>query len=230
MSGYQSLHRYKGSLYANDNTYNGIEYDFEVPDSISVSSPGGVSATHHHYTKSMYSDASSSWDLYSGEQKLYPYAEHGSLYQTGQSAASSQGEYSQKIIDPNYITPQSSHHIENYTPIQSTSKTSETPIEFINAPDSTAAQPVTNVLPANFTKSLKLVLPSPVIMFIILVIISLAIGLWVQSGQSLLLERFHGGKLPNWKWLALYAFIATCLAFLVSIELDVPLLKLEAIE
>jgi hypothetical protein len=45
---YQELHRYKGSLYGRPE-YNGIEYDFEVPDNLVTASPkcnnrdGGIS-------------------------------------------------------------------------------------------------------------------------------------------------------------------------------------------
>lgn len=93
-SGYQHLQKYKGSLYGNLN-YSGIEYDYEVPDNIVVSSPGGVSGIHHHYTKGIYSDESSTQDIHAGNgyADAYPYGEYGNMYQVGQSATRYMGDF-----------------------------------------------------------------------------------------------------------------------------------------
>jgi len=99
-SNYQHLEKYKGSLYGNLN-YQGIEYDFEVPDNIVVASPGGVSGIHHHYTKGIYSDASSTRDIYAGEGDGYPYGEYGNVYQVGQSASRYMGDF----VEPPDMSP-----------------------------------------------------------------------------------------------------------------------------
>ena len=50
MAGHQNLGRYDGSLYGEiDN--RGMEYSTQVPDNMVIGSPGGVSSTHHHYTR-----------------------------------------------------------------------------------------------------------------------------------------------------------------------------------
>jgi hypothetical protein len=91
---YQQLDRYKGSLYGSLQ-YNGIEYDFEVSDNQVVGSPGGLSSTHHHYTKGMYSPEVSYSDIYGGTAPAYPYGEFGNLYQTGQSSPYYMGVFQQ---------------------------------------------------------------------------------------------------------------------------------------
>jgi hypothetical protein len=102
MSGYQHLQNYKGSLYGKLD-YSGIEYDYEVPDNLVISSPGGVSGIHHHYTKGIYSDASSTQDIHAGNGRAdgYPYGEYGNLYQVGQSATRYMGDF----VEPADMSP-----------------------------------------------------------------------------------------------------------------------------
>jgi len=67
--------------------YNGIEYDFEVPTNLTVSSPGGVSSIHHHWTKGFDGRGNSSSDIYAGQGPQYISGEYGSLYQQGQTSS-----------------------------------------------------------------------------------------------------------------------------------------------
>ena len=66
MINYQTLSKYSGSLYGRPE-YDGIEYDWEVPDNLVVGSPGGVSSIHHHYTKGFNGRGNTSSDIYAGQ-------------------------------------------------------------------------------------------------------------------------------------------------------------------
>jgi hypothetical protein len=92
MSEYQTLSNYSGSLYGHPQ-YNGIEYDWEVPDNLVVGSPGGVSTIHHHYTKGFDGRGNTSSDIYAGQADRYISGIYGNLYQTGQEAGQNMGYY-----------------------------------------------------------------------------------------------------------------------------------------
>nr|QBK86549.1 MAG: uncharacterized protein LCMAC102_03440 [Marseillevirus LCMAC102] len=89
---YQTLEKYSGSLYGRPQ-YEGIEYDWEVPDNLVVGSPGGVDTIHHHYTKGFNGRGNTSSDVYAGQGQRYNAGVFGSLYQTGQEAGQSMGYY-----------------------------------------------------------------------------------------------------------------------------------------
>ena len=89
---HQSLSKYSGSLYGRP-TYEGIEYDWEVPDDKVIGSPGGVSSVHHHYTKGFNGRGNTSSDVYAGQGERYNSGVYGSLYQTGQEAGQAMGMY-----------------------------------------------------------------------------------------------------------------------------------------
>ncbi len=88
---YQNLSTYAGSLYG-EPRYQGIEYDWEVPDNLVIGSPGGTSSTFHHWTKGFYGRDTSS-DIYAGQSDRYISGVYGSLYNTGQSAPDAMGYY-----------------------------------------------------------------------------------------------------------------------------------------
>ncbi len=92
-SSHQSLQNYTGSLQG-DVRYSGIEYDYEVPDNLVVSSPGGVSSIHHHYTKGFYGRGDASADIYGGQGQRYNSGIYGNLYNSGQTAPQHMGYYS----------------------------------------------------------------------------------------------------------------------------------------
>lgn len=91
-SDYQTLKKYDGSLYGQIH-YNGLEYDWEVPDNLVVGSPGGVSTIHHHYTKGFDGRGNSSGDIFAGQGARYIAGEYGNLYSTGQSATQNSGYF-----------------------------------------------------------------------------------------------------------------------------------------
>ncbi len=66
--------------------YDGLEYDYEVPNQMMVESPGGASSTHHHWTKGFYGVGGSSWDSFGNQPPATVYGNTGSLYATGPTA------------------------------------------------------------------------------------------------------------------------------------------------
>ena len=92
MANYQNLSAYAGSLYG-EPRYQGVEYDWEVPENLVIGSPGGVDSTRHHWTKGFYGRDTSS-DIYAGQGDRYVSGVYGSLYDTGQSGGDAMGYYS----------------------------------------------------------------------------------------------------------------------------------------
>ena len=226
---YQQLTQYKGSLTGYPH-YSGIEFDFEVPDNTVVASPGGVSAIQHHPSHGMYSESSSYWDLYGGESKLYPYAEHGNVYNTGHSSAEHLGEYAQYPPDPMYTQNQSSPHIDNFKAIPGTIGETPVNIEYLAPPDSGEVKSVSAAVRSDFKKlSHNIHLPNPWLIFFLFILAYFAMDFWVNAGETLLIDKFHGGKPLPWYWLAFYAAIATFFIFIITTHLEVPLVALEQI-
>ena len=81
--------------------YDGLEYDYEVPNEMVVASPGGASDIHHHWTKGFYGLGGSSWDVFGNEPPAEVYGNVGALYDTGPTATQTQGP----PIGPVYPSP-----------------------------------------------------------------------------------------------------------------------------
>ncbi len=90
---YQSITTYSGDLYGIKPSYQGIEYDFEVPSNLVVASPGGVDSRTGHYTKGFYGRGNSSSDVYAGQGPQYIDGVYGNLYQSGQTSSQAMGYY-----------------------------------------------------------------------------------------------------------------------------------------
>lgn len=87
MTNYQSLTKYSGDMYGVPK-YQGIEYDYEVPDNLVVSSPGGVSSVHHHWTKGFGGRGNTSSDIYAGQGPQYISGAYGNMYKQGHTSSS----------------------------------------------------------------------------------------------------------------------------------------------
>ena len=85
MDDYQVLNSQDSPVYGIPE-YDGLEYDYEVPNQMIVESPGGASSTHHHWTKGFYGEGGSSWDIFGGDPPAPVYGNTGSLYATGPTA------------------------------------------------------------------------------------------------------------------------------------------------
>lgn len=251
MSGrtYQTLQRYKGSLYG-ASQYSGLEYDYEVPDNIVVSSPGGVSTTQHHYTKGFYGNGATTYDVYAGEGNAYPYGELGNLYQVGQNAPHELGMYPPGT-DQMYTGNQSTAHVENfqYEPLEKQRQIGETMIpgmELIAPSDAGSSVQVASAVAASAAAaataaksaikaevrdiSHQIHLPSPWVVLLMITLIYISVDFVSSASQSILISRFHGGKAPGWKWLMFYAAICIAIAIAVGTTFQDPLLALKKFE
>ncbi len=247
MSGYQHLEKYKGSLYGNLN-YQGIEYDFEVPDNVVVASPGGVSGIHHHYTKGIYSDASSTRDIYAGEGDGYPYGEYGNMYQIGQSATRYMGDF----VEPPDMSPSrgtgytqnsGTPQRENFGPLPD--PRSAGGIELVPSPppsggnrngspvgggtiggtvihDDPDSDPTTAHGRANLINVLKLLA--------VFTAGYMAANFWVKAGDDYITQRFYGGEITmGWKQYAIIAAVLTAAIVAFSYFFGIPVGTLEKI-
>lgn len=202
---YQHLQKYKGSLYGQAD-YSGIEYDFETPDNMVVSSPGGVSGIQHHYTKGMYSDASSYSDIYGGEPPAYPAAEFGSLYEQGLGSSFTQNDYAKPTDLPGrgYTQNQTQTRRDNFEiiPMPDTHPNSKT------SPSSSGVTPLTENF-ATDDGGRKAI--NPIVLFGILLLLYIAIDFWQNASKSFIITNFHSGQEMTWKTYAIYGAVFTFL-------------------
>lgn len=231
MSGrtYQTLQRYKGGL-SGGQQYTGIEYDYEVPDNVVVSSPGGLSGIHHHSSKGFYSDASSSYDVYAGEGNAYPYGELGNLYQEGQTASREMSMYPPNT-DQMYTGNQSTAHVENFRGM-GTGQTQIPGMELISPADTNSAVSVASTFSADqCNKKLSVIhLPNPLVVLLMLLLMYFAVNFITMAGQTVLFSRFHAGKVPDWRWLCFYAAVFMGIAIAIGATMKNPLLALRQFE
>lgn len=73
--------------------YDGLEYDYEIPNEMIVASPGGASDIQHHWTKGFYGEGGSSWDVFGNEPPALVYGNEGSLYATDPTATQRWGPW-----------------------------------------------------------------------------------------------------------------------------------------
>ena len=196
MAGYQSLQKYQGNMYGTP-TWNGIEYDWEVPDNMVIASPGGVSSTQHHYTKGFYGEGGSSWDNYGGEAARYVSGTRGNLYQMGQTSTEQQGIFTSPIPDPPDTATQSSPPIRDafqYTMSipgqhpQGPPRPGGSSTEFIPPPDTL------ETTPAKLKFSLN-----PFLLFVVLLILYLVYDYFSSGVENLVQVKFYGGRPFTWK-------------------------------
>ena len=221
-SKYQQLQHYKGSLYGNIE-YSGLEYDFETPDNVVVSSPGGVSATQHHYTKGIYSPASSYWDIYGGEDPAYPYGEFGNVYQTGHAASYEEGVFPQPR-DQMYTQNQSTGMTrrENFT--RTKGSADMTPIEIVPTPDVGTSPSGGQSGGPKMEGVIKIA--NPGLVFVLFVLLYAAFSFWINASEEFIVKTFRGGEKLDWRWYLAAAVILTIIFIIIVKYYDVPLAKL----
>jgi len=207
-SGYQSLQKYKGSLYGNLN-YNGIEYDSEIADNLVIASPGGVSGIQHHYTKGIYSDASSSTDIHAGEGDPYVYGEFENLYQVGQSATRNMSDF---VNQPEETFTQNESQLrkENFGPI-----------EFLPPPTTPITPPPNSPSKHNIESVLKVMA--------IFTVGYMAINYITKGGEEFIAERFYKGVEMSWKEYLTLGGVFTLGVLVLAKVSGMPLVTLEKI-
>lgn len=232
MTSHQKLTRYSGSLYGEPH-YQGIEYDWEVPDDMVVGSPGGVSTIHHHYTKGFYGRGETSSDVYAGQQQRYNAGEFGNLYQSGSSAPQYMGYYT---AAPDYQFWQN----EEPSQYSHSRQPEETPVP---------GSPVLHGFPKNgregfdFDPSFELIESDvsndatdislkakikPWALLLIVFVIFVVFYLWAKTGDRFLVQYLHGGKRPSWQRMLVYSVVATAILAAILYFSGFPLVNFES--
>jgi hypothetical protein len=209
---YQTLGTYSGNLYGLPK-YDGIEYDWEVPDNLVVASPGGVDSIHHHYTKGFNGRGNTSSDIYAGQGPRYIAGEFGSLYQTGQTAGQHMGYY-QNAPDYKFWKnqqPQTTNNRENYV--------GQSDFDIISPPDSE------NTNSSNAVTINPIGIPSSGVLFLVFFLSFAVSMMWVYSGKTFVKQFYYKGKTPPWTMVALFTVCLTLFFSIVMYFLGMPLIK-----
>lgn len=236
---YKTIDDYSDSLYGRIQN-DGIEYDWEVPDNLTVGTPGGVSTIHHHYTKGFDGRGNSSSDIYGGQGDRYISGIYGNLYTSGQTAPQDLGYYP-KAPDNKYwnnqTSPQTSYtysssNVKNFSsdPPQYTSSPLEEiddSFELINSLNEEQTPPLVE----NFELPLKKdeTTYSPAALFIIFLLVFIVFSLWAETGILFMNQQIHKGKTPSWKKSLMYTAIITLLLILVLWSIGIPFTKFESL-
>ncbi len=231
---YQQLEGYSGALYGMPR-HQGIEYDHEVPDNLIVTSPGGVSTTHHHWTGGFYGQGNESGDIYAGQGERYNHGIHGNLYVTGHEAGHQMGYYSKppdhtywknqyppqktytQSLNPQYDTNLNmsgvpkKNEIENYEGI-----------ELIDSGDGNYSPDID--VDNSSGNSSRI---SPWLLFLFFLIAFVAFDFWAATGHLFVKQTFHKGDEPSWTRSLIYSVIITAIFALVIYFAGVPVTTFE---
>jgi len=214
---YQVLNSPDSPVYGTPD-YDGLEYDYEVPNQMVVESPGGTSDIHHHWTKGFYGVGGSSWDVFGNEPPATVYGNTGSLYATGPTAtqtgapgAPGPGTYygSPPVgMDPKFLGAQSAPHpppepfanadnIEYLQPVKPT----PTREKYIPAAGETKVNVASTSFPLQLTRKT-----------IILIILTVFVAFfWAHLGLSFLQHRYSGEV--SLEILGVYTLVLTLIFF-----------------
>ena len=214
---YQVLNSPDSPVYGTPD-YDGLEYDYEVPNQMVVESPGGTSDIHHHWTKGFYGDGGSSWDVFGNEPPATVYGNTGALYATGPTAtqvsapgAPGPGTYygSPPVgMDPQFLGVQSAPHpppepfanadnIEYLQPVKPT----PTREKYIPAAGETKVNVASTSFPLQLTRKT-----------ILLIILTVFVAFfWAHLGLSFLQHRYSGEV--SLEILGVYTLVLTLIFF-----------------
>jgi len=235
MSAYQRLTNYDGNLYG-EPSFQGVEYDWEVPDEHVIGSPGGVSTTQHHWTKGFYGRGNTSSNIYAGEGPDYIAGEYGNLYQTGQSAGQALGYYPKsadyqfwKNEEPSVSVAQKKSLMKenftgetNYDIIDENALSIVTPIDYIPSIKATESFSMNNI-----NNSIKRVSPikikskiSPWSAVLILAVMYSMFDSWSEVIQKFVNEKILAGKPSSYQGMLIAAIMMTLFFFLLIFMTD----------
>ncbi len=229
MSTHQKMSAYNGDLQGTPR-YQGLEYDWEVPDDVVVASPGGVSSVHHHWTKGFNGRGNTSSDIYAGQGQRYNSGIYGGLYQQGHE--SSQQYYSDP---PDY------EYWGNQDPSQSSytnnDKASRIPSQkpFTNTIEKFEQDPDFELVgeSGSHSESLTLVaLPSvrPWLVLLLFLFGFIVYDAWASVGHSYITQVWNRGKELSWKQYLVYAIALTVVLVAFAKIAGLPIQKLEDME
>jgi hypothetical protein len=192
-----------GSNLSGQPMYDGLEYDWEVPNNGLIGSPGGTAATFSHYTKGFYGTPSARSDIFAGQGLRYPYGERGNIYEGSPSAYPQNEVQPDQIFMPNNSTPPI---IESYKPLPD-------PVELdIVAP----------------TDKVKITI-NPWMMMLIFLLAYLAFDMFTNSAELFISQKFHGTDSLTWKQYSLYGVAVLVIMFMIAYFTNVSLLRIESL-
>lgn len=246
MSAYQSLTNYSGTLYGRPH-YEGIEYDWEVPDNLVVGSPGGVSTIHHHYTKGFDGRGNTSSDVFAGQGERYNAGVYGNIYQTGQEAGQHMGYYSaapdyqfwqnEEPSQAAYSTSVAADWAPSMTTYGQPGAYETTPIENytpeIEDSDYELFEPADGAAEgqSDVVEQTTVAIPTvaPWILFLFFILAFIAFDFWAEAGHLFIRQKLHSGEAPSWQQALLYAIIITAIfAFILWIS-GIPITEFETL-
>lgn len=217
---YQSLTTYSGDLYGIKPSYQGIEYDFEVPANLVVASPGGIDSRTGHYTKGFYGRGNTSSDIYAGQGPRYIGGVYGNLYNSGQTASQAMGMYPanqdyqfyQNSTPQQYTgDPTSVAYEESWLPAQRIHEGANPPTSSIEGYD--GAQTFIPPSGPDFEYVGETPTPSPTttitnrswpFVFVGVAFGFLFLMLWSKASEGFLVEFFNKSRPPSWKLYAVW--------------------------
>jgi len=257
MTNYQNLKTYAGSLYG-EPRYQGIEYDWEVPENLVIGSPGGVDSTRHHWTKGFYGRDTSS-DVYAGQGNRYISGNYGSLYNTGQSGGDAMGyytappdyQYYQNEVPQQYSYSKSQaslwapamtdyaglgENTQKKAQIEGYENETNDDFDLIEeADDGESDQDGDYDMEdlkddVDYIKStIKTKSTPPWVVFLFLILLFIAFDFWAEAGHRFISQRFHEGTIPSWEWSVLYAAIVTGIFVFIIWLVGIPIATFETV-
>lgn len=202
MSTHQKLSKYSGNLQGAV-SYNGLEYDWEVPDEQIIGTPGGASTIHHHYTKGFDGRGNTSSDIYAGQGQRYNSGIYGGLYNQGDE--SSQQYYrpppDYKYWENKEIIPEQSAPFPN--------KENFTGFDDFELIDNGSSTPVDNQN-SEYRGTWGNIL---IILFFSFAFF--VFTLWSGTGEKFLSSLFHKGKEIPLNYRLFYSLLFTLILFFV---------------
>lgn len=207
---YQNVNDYSGkNMYGK---YAGLEYDYEVPDNLVVSSPGGVSSTHHRPEKGFYGENSGEYDFYAGQGFRYPHGEYGNLYNVGENAPHAMG-YFLPPPDPKFYNNKSLKKREDFELIDQPQKESN----------------VDELFEVHQKKGKINLQINPFALFLMFVVAYVALDFWAASGHLFIKEKIHKGNDITWRGTLFYAVVFTAILVGLAVFFKIPFITFETL-
>lgn len=211
---------------------SGIQYDWEVPNNLVVSSPGGVSGIQHHWTKGFYGSGNTSSDIYAGQGYRYGKEQvYGDMYGSGFGG----------IDQTNNYFPPPDIAWWNNQPLQQNSYSS-TEIPTFQPPQTKESFVMTDSLDdgieylddSNDKIKTRAELSvkssySPWLLFLLFVFAFIAFDFWAETGRLFINDHLRAGKKITWKSTLSYAVLITIIFALLLWLVGVPLTVFETV-
>lgn len=228
---HQKISEYTGNLYGTPH-YQGIEYDWEVPDNEVIGSPGGVSSIHHHYTKGFYGKGNTSSDVYAGQGQRYNSGLYGNLYQSGQEASQAMGYYPAAPDYQYWQNQEPQQYSHSHQPGEAPLPGS--PIMGFPQKEDFDFDPSFELIDSDeypmkdgSEVSIQTKI-SPWVVLLIIFVIFIVFYLWAKAGDRFMVKYLHDGKRPSWKRLVVYSLIATVILGLILYLSGFPMATFES--